>query len=314
MANATKDIKNTRKTKRIIWYCCVTAIPILQFLIFYVYVNLNSFILAFQEYSLDENGKYYTAFAGINNFKYVLTYIKDNLYLLTNSLVYFVAVSCLVMVLSVTFGFYISKKFRGSKFFQVILFLPNVISQMALGLIFVYALDRTIPYIYSQISGVTEVNSLLRPEYGLGRTLTIIYNVFMGFGVNVLLYTTAFSGINPSVIEASRVDGASTLQEFWFVSIPGIYNTFVTLFTVAIAGIFTNQMNIYTLFEAGATDDVSNFGYFLFFSLTKSTHVSDGVNFTFSQISAMGLLMTLVMFPITFGLQKLLYKVGPSTD
>lgn len=310
----TNLFKNTRKIKRVIWYCCFTAIPILQFLIFYVYVNLNSFILAFQEYSLNEVGKYKIVFAGFNNFKYVLNYLKDNLYLLTNSLIYFVAVSCVVMLLSVIFGFYISKKFCGSKFFQVILFLPNLISQMALGLIFVYALDRTIPFIYQRLTGVGEVYSFLRPEYRLGRILTIIYNVFMGFGINVVLYTTAFSAIDSSVVEASHIDGASTLQELWYISIPSIYNTFVTLFITAIAAIFTNQMNIYTLFEAGATSDVANLGYFLFYSLTKSSHMSDGVNFTFSQISALGLLMTAVMLPLTLGVRKLLFKLGAGAD
>lgn len=313
MADLFKNIKNTRKAKRVIWYCCFTAIPILQFLVFYIFVNFNSFILAFQEYLIDDAGKYQKIFAGFSNFKHVLNYIKDNTYLLTNSLVYFLSVSCVVMFLSVIFGFYISKKFLGSKFFQVILFLPSLISQMALGLIFVYALDRTVPYIYTQITGV-EMNSLLRYEYGLRRALTIFYNVFMGFGVNVVLYTTAFSAIDVSMTEAAHIDGASTLQEFWYISIPSIYNTFVTLFITAVAAIFTNQMNLYTLFEAGATPDIENMGYFLFFSLTKSTHVSDGVNFTFSQISAMGLLITAVLLPLTLLLRKMLYKLGPCTD
>jgi ABC-type sugar transport system permease subunit len=314
MVSIFKNIKNVRKTKRIIWYCCFTAIPILQFLIFYVYVNLNSFILAFQEYSFSDEGKYQALFAGVNNFKHVLNYLKENLYLLTNSLIYFIAVSCVVMFLSIIFGFYISKNFSGSKFFQIILFLPSLISQMALGLIFVYALDRTIPYIYQQLTGVSEIYSFLRPEYELGRILTIIYNVFMGFGVNVVLYTTAFSAIDISIIEASHIDGASTLQEFWHISIPSIYNTFVTLFITAFAAIFTNQMNIYTLFEVRATEEVANLGYFLFCSLTQSSHISNGVNFTFSQISALGLMITAVMLPITLGLRKLLYKLGPSSD
>lgn len=312
MTNFFKN--NVRKRNRIIWYCCFTAIPILQFLIFYVYVNINSFVLAFQEYTINNAGKYKVGFAGISNFTHVLNYLKDNLYLFTNALIYFCAISCVVMILAVIFGYYISKKMRCSKFFQIILFLPSLISQMALGLIFVYALDRAIPYIIQQITGESEIYSLLRPEYGLGRKIVIIYNVFMGFGVNVVLYTTAFSAIDISVIEASHIDGANTLQEFWHISIPSIYNTFVTLFIAALASIFTNQMNIYTLFEAGASADVANIGYFLFYSLTQSTYISDGINFTFSQISAMGLIITFILLPITLGVRKLLYKLGPSVE
>ncbi|MBQ7913648.1 MAG: hypothetical protein IJ506_02455, partial [Clostridia bacterium] len=40
----------TRKQKRLLFCSLILAVPILQFILFYVYVNLNSILLAFQTY------------------------------------------------------------------------------------------------------------------------------------------------------------------------------------------------------------------------------------------------------------------------
>ena len=42
--------KKTRDVGELIFYCCLVALPLLQIAIFYVYVNLNSFIMSFQTY------------------------------------------------------------------------------------------------------------------------------------------------------------------------------------------------------------------------------------------------------------------------
>ena len=39
----------TRKQRRMVFYTLMFALPILQFLLFYLYVNLNSIIMAFQD-------------------------------------------------------------------------------------------------------------------------------------------------------------------------------------------------------------------------------------------------------------------------
>ena len=46
---AERKIMNKKK-KRLIFYIAVIALPVLQFAIFYLYVNFNSVILAFQKY------------------------------------------------------------------------------------------------------------------------------------------------------------------------------------------------------------------------------------------------------------------------
>ena len=55
---------NSKKREKLIFYISMMALPVAQFLVFYLYVNFDSFALAFKEYSLD--GGY--IFAGFKNF------------------------------------------------------------------------------------------------------------------------------------------------------------------------------------------------------------------------------------------------------
>src|SRR5574344_1680851 len=113
-----------RRRKQLIFYLCIIIIPLLQFVVFYIGVNINSIILAFQSYDL-ERGYY---FIGFDNFKQILIDFKEIPYLLTsikNSLILYLA-TLLTMILSLLFSYYIFKRRTFGGFFKFILFLPNI--------------------------------------------------------------------------------------------------------------------------------------------------------------------------------------------
>ena len=60
----------TRTTKRNIFYISVIAWFVLHVLVFYVYINLSMFTLAFEQY-YEEGGRLLSKFAGFENFKKV---------------------------------------------------------------------------------------------------------------------------------------------------------------------------------------------------------------------------------------------------
>ena len=53
----TKKIKRKGDISELIFYCCIIALPVLQVLIFYFYVNFNSITMSFKQYdTLQEKG------------------------------------------------------------------------------------------------------------------------------------------------------------------------------------------------------------------------------------------------------------------
>ena len=60
---------NKKNRNKLIFYSIFISIPILHFLIFYLYVNFNSIILAFRGYEIDFMGEISSKFAQFDNFK-----------------------------------------------------------------------------------------------------------------------------------------------------------------------------------------------------------------------------------------------------
>ena len=133
------------------------------------------------------------------------------------------------------------------------------------------------------------------------------------FGIDVLMFTGAMSGIDESVVESAHLDGANTIHEFWYITVPSIWLTFVSFFTIHVAALFTNQMHLHTLFGSAA-EDMSTLGYYLYIYSAKGELVATDKNPSFSVLSAIGLMTTAVMLPLTIGLRKALRKFGPSVD
>lgn len=301
-----------RRHKRLIFYSIMLIVPVLNFLVFYVYQNFSTVMMAFEKYSAVEGGiGYHAAFAGLDNFVAIFRMLNNGKwYMVTNSLVVFVVKTGIGLALAVIFSYYIYKKSRFSEFFRVLLFLPSVISSVILVVIYRYCIGD----IYQELSGA---------EFGLltthGWGCVLFFNVWASFGTNVLMFSGAMSGINDSVVEASKIDGASVVQEFIHVTIPMIFPTLTTFVIIGIAAIFVDQAHLYTFFVEDA-QGMETVGYFLYVQALRSDVVAKGIEtkklvyLSYPEISAFGLLITAVIVPLTFVLRKLFNRFGPSEE
>lgn len=217
------------------FFLCLVALPVLQFLIMYVYVNLNSFVMAFRSYSVDEGW----GWAGFDNFNEVFRQFESaNLFkhAFNNSLIAFAMMLPFDLV-GVFFSYYIFKKFAAWKLFRNILFLPQILSAGVLILMFDNFGDTFICVALENWFGIETGGTLAKnPEYGF--YVMIIYNIFMSFGTAVIMYTNAMSNIDESVLEASKLDGASDFVEFFKIVLPQIISVFSVFLTIRIASIF----------------------------------------------------------------------------
>lgn len=304
-----------RETKRMIFFACLVIIPIVQFSICYIYVNLNSFLLAFKSYDFDKTGAggYIVEFAKLDNFKEALELISQRKYMFENSLQLFFWTTIVGFTLALLFSYYIYKKYPLAGLFRVVLFVPKIMSGVVFCLLFRYIANDVYVYVAEKVFNVETLGILDEPSTRLGGLL--FFSVWVGFGVNVLMFTGSMSGIDESIVESAQLDGANTVQEFIYITLPLIWPTFVSFLTVNLAGIFTDQMHLHTMYGSSAPGKLSTFGYYLYVSSAKSELVPDSASTpSFSVLSAMGLCMTAVMMPLVIGIRKLLRKYGPSVN
>ena len=147
-----KKFKKKLQPKKLWFYLAIVVPPLLQYLIFYVGVNLNSVLMAFQSYDA-MTGKFY--FDGLVNFQRVFAQFGKNGQLLTallNSLEYFIFAN-FVMVVAICFAYYIYKKRPLAGLFRVVAFLPDIISNITLVLIYKYFTENAYPALVKIFTG-----------------------------------------------------------------------------------------------------------------------------------------------------------------
>ena len=318
-----KTIENGQKVKRInyrkrnrnLFFACIVALPVLQFCLCYIYVNINSFILAFQHYEFAVEGLGFDiTFAGLSNFKEAMTLMLDRAHYLKNTLLLFFWTTVIGMTLALLFSYYIYKKYPMGELFRVVLFLPKILSGVVFCLLFKYITGGVYQYIAQTLFHVENPLPLLyNPETQLATVL--FYSVWVSFGVNVLMFSGSMSGIDEAIVESAQLDGTNAVQEFIYITIPMIWPTFVSFLVINFTGLFTDQMHLFTFFGTSADDTISTFGYYLYLNSAHGELINlGGKTPVFSVQAAMGLLITAVMLPLTLGLRKGLRKFGPSVD
>ena len=296
-----------RRLREIVFFAVITGVPLVQFCIFYIGVNLNSLLLAFKSYDA-LTGTY--IFIGMDNFTRFFTEWKATGLFTTaifNSLIAWALTLGIGTTLGLVFAYYIARKRMGHGLFKVILFLPNVVSGIVLVVIFKAFTDSFIPSLLHMLDGKVHLGLIQNPATTFGTI--IFYNIWIGFGVNVLMYSGAISGIDESLFEAARMDGAGAAREFFSIVLPMVYPTIVVFFTAGIAGLFTNQLNLYSFFGEAAQIKYYTFGYYLYRSVQ-----TDLTGSQFGYLSAVGIMITLVVAPVTFAVRKALLTFGPSDD
>lgn len=300
--------KRTRAAKGdMLFYVLMMAWPILQFCVFYIAVKFNSILYSFQRY--DKLSRTFT---------WTLDYVKSALKMMTTgpalvetmkmTLLFFLLFTGINTPLGLLFSYYISKKQFAFGFFRVFLFLPSIICSVIMVLIYGNFVDVALPEIVRVLTGKT-VGGLMSTK-STRFFAVMFYNLLVGFGVNVLMYSNAMSAISEEVVEAAHLDGATGLKEFWFITLPSIYPTLVTFLITALAGMFLNQYNLYSFFGSGEHFGLQTYGLYFY----VQTLVADGSRAEYSQISAIGLWLTFIALPLTYGVKFLLEKLGPSED
>ena len=299
-----------KRKNDLIFYIVMLAYPVLQFAIFYIGVNFNSILMAFQVFNdATQEFEFLQGASLFKNFKDVFHSLSTETvfpFAFRNAFIaYFVAL-VFSTSLGIIFSYYIFKKYPLHGMMKVVLFTPSVISGIVLVSIFVEFVEVVVPNVIYSVSGKEILGLLSNPDSRF--TTILFYCVWMGFGGSILLYVGAMNNISESIIEACKLDGANTFQEIVYIVLPLIYPTFVTFMVVGVGGILTNQMGLYSFYGPRAKENIQTFGYYLFKATKEATYTK------YPFLATMGILMTLVVAPVTFLVKWALEKVGPKQE
>jgi len=160
-------------------------------------------------------------FAGFLNFERML--IDPHLRMvLTNTFLFLLVQVPIMIILGLVLAAMLNDpklKFRGV--FRTAIFLPCAIGLVAYSLVFrqMFALDGIINVILMGIGVLSEPYNWLNNTWS-ARMIIILGITWRWTGYNMMFYLAGLQQIDPSIYEASKIDGASVIQQFRKITLP----------------------------------------------------------------------------------------------
>lgn len=287
-----------------VFYACLIALPLLQFVVLYVVVNFNSLTMAFKSYNMDTGWSW----VGFENFKTLFQDFGSNpeiKFAFRNSLIAWAVTTVVTVPLALFFAYYIAQKFFMSKFFRIMLFLPSIISASILTIMFKYYADGFIPSVINNIFG-TKMMGLISQKETIFPTL-LAFNIFISFGVSVLMYTGTMKSIPSEIFESARLDGASSMGIFFKIVLPQMVGTISVFIISGIAGMFVTQLNLFSIFHVHAETETITVGYLIY----RNIYLAGESYATYPYNAALGVFITIIVAPFIVLARKLVTKFDP---
>ena len=128
-------------------------------------------------------------------------------------------------------------KLKGSRFFKTVIYLPNLIMASAFSMLFftLFAESGPINSLLIQMGFITEPYKFLS-NVGSTRGLIAFMNCLMWFGNTTILLMAGMMGIDTSLFEAAEVDGATSTQVFFRITLPLLRTILVYVLITSLIG------------------------------------------------------------------------------
>ncbi|HEY3721544.1 MAG TPA: sugar ABC transporter permease [Roseiarcus sp.] len=158
-------------------------------------------------------------FIGLKNYGYLIGNATFNRALINNALI--IVVSLLVQLpLALGVALMVAGRIAGAAWFRTIFFLPYVLADVAAGLIWHFMFDGGygLPSLITSALGLQPYYLLADKNWAFSAVLIVI--LWKYFGFHMMLYVAGLQGIDKSLLEAAEMDGASSFQRFWHITLP----------------------------------------------------------------------------------------------
>ncbi|WP_307469034.1 ABC transporter permease [Paenibacillus harenae] len=210
--------------------------PLLFFLIFKYYPMLNT-VLAFKDYNVIK-GIWGSPWVGMKNFNLFFDNpmfwpLVKNTLLISGYLL--LAGFPIPILLALMLNEVRSGRFK--KVVQMVSFAPYFISTVVMVSIIMLFLSPRLGFVNIAMNaiGLDSVNFLGEP--GMFRSIYVWSDIWQTAGYSAVIYLAAIAGIDPTLYEAAKVDGASRFQKILHVDLPGILPTIMIVLILNVGSV-----------------------------------------------------------------------------
>lgn len=299
-------IKTKKKRLQKQWPFYIMIIPGMIYLLINNYGPMAGIFIAFKkiDYGL---GIFKSPWVGLENFEYLFK--TDAALIMTrNTILYNVAFIVLGTILGIAVGIMLSelRSKAKTKFFQTVILLPYLLSWVICAYIGYAFLSKESGLLNSLLTslGLQAVDWYNDP--GKWPVILIIVNIWKGIGYTSIIYMSTIIGIDKSLYEAARVDGATRWQEIRMITLPLLKSTIIMLTIMNIGRIFYSDFGLFyqiplnsgTLYPTTQTIDT-----YVYRALMQQNQIG--------MSSAAGVYQSLVGFVLVLAANMIVRKISP---
>ena len=281
------------------------AIPFVLYIFAFYYVPLFGWGYAFVDYRPAFGiNPFNHNFVGFANFTQVFNNRNEMIRVLRNTLA-ISGLGLLASPLPVLFAILLME-IRGKRFkriIQTVTTFPNFISWIIIYGIALSFFSRT--GVFSQFREFLGFPPQLIGPMGnvnIAWGFQTMLSVWRSLGWSAIIYCAAISGIDDSLYEAARLDGASKIQCIRHITIPGVAETYLVLLLLSIGNILTNGFEQFFVFDNNlVTERLMVLDLFVY-----RVGITQG---QFSYATAIGMMRSLVGLTLLFTANRIAKKI-----
>ncbi len=174
-------------------------------------------------------------------------------------------------------------------FYRCVFYLPVVTGTVAVAVVWKWMFNKyngLLNYILNAIGALHEnVSWLGNEKTALWCIILILFTT--SIGQPIVLYVAALGNVDPSLIDAAEVDGASPMQVFWQIKWPQIMPTTLYILVITTINSFQCYALIQLLTSGGPNNSTNTIMYYIYYEAFKLYRYGYG--------NAMGVILAIII-------------------
>ncbi|MDT8898201.1 ABC transporter permease subunit [Thermanaerothrix sp. 4228-RoL] len=283
------------------------ALPGLVYLIINNYIPMLGIIIAFKKLDYAK-GILKSDWVGLKNFEFLFS-TPDAWIMTRNTLLYnlaFIIIGTIFAIVLAIMMNEIADRFF-AKYFQGMYLLPNLISWVVVSYIvfaFLNADTGLIPKVILPALRAKDINFYTSPGYW--PFILLIVFLWKNTGYTSVIYLSSIAGIDRTIYEAARIDGAGKLDQIRYITLPLLKPTIIILFLFSIGRMMYSDFGLFyqvTLNSGALFSTTQTIDTYVYRALMQFNNVN--------MASAAGVYQSIVGFILVLGANLLIKKINP---
>ncbi len=189
-------------------------------------------------------------FVGLENFRSIFfgSFGAEFRNALGNSFYFFILNSFFELVVAFFIAVFLTSRIWGRRFFQTMVYLPNVISMVLVGFIWAMMLNPQWGLVNQLLRnvGLQNLTRVWLGEADTALTTIVMVNIWRNIGFYILVFVASILNVDPELMDAAYIDGASNWRVIRHILFPLVVPSFQTLLIL----IFIWSFNIFDIVYA----------------------------------------------------------------